>query len=115
MGWFWRFGADETAGRVYLEAPTGALVRELLSAGGWTTDELRKPLRRDLTELVEGPAPSFGNSTFTDERWHAMAAGVPYAHAGCLVAYDDQGNAVATVTVWSARRHLQVSRLPAAP
>ncbi|MGI8679097.1 MAG: GNAT family N-acetyltransferase, partial [Jatrophihabitans sp.] len=41
-------------------------------------------------------------STFTDERWHAMAAGSPYADARCLVAYDDQGNAVAAVTVWSA-------------
>jgi ribosomal protein S18 acetylase RimI-like enzyme len=45
---------------------------------------------------------SFGGSTFTDERWHAMAAGLPYADARCLVAYDDQGNAVAAVTVWSA-------------
>jgi ribosomal protein S18 acetylase RimI-like enzyme len=42
------------------------------------------------------------NSTFTDEGWHAMAAGSPYADARCLVAYDDQGNAVAAVTVWSA-------------
>jgi ribosomal protein S18 acetylase RimI-like enzyme len=41
-------------------------------------------------------------STFTDERWHAMAAGSPYADARCLVAYDDHGNAVAAVTVWSA-------------
>lgn len=31
-----------------------------------------------------------------------MAAGLPYADARCLVAHDDQGNAVATVTVWSA-------------
>ena len=45
---------------------------------------------------------SFDGSTFTDERWHAMAAGPPYADARCLVAYDDQGNAVAAVTVWSA-------------
>ena len=41
-------------------------------------------------------------STFTDERWHAMAAGLAYADARCLVAYDDQGVAVAAVTVWSA-------------
>jgi ribosomal protein S18 acetylase RimI-like enzyme len=45
---------------------------------------------------------SFDRSTFTDERWHAMATGLPYADARCLVAYDNQGNAVATVTVWSA-------------
>jgi ribosomal protein S18 acetylase RimI-like enzyme len=45
---------------------------------------------------------SFDRSTFTDERWHAMAAGLPYADARCLVAYDDHGDAVAAVTVWSA-------------
>jgi ribosomal protein S18 acetylase RimI-like enzyme len=45
---------------------------------------------------------SFEGSTFTDERWQAMAGGPPYADARCLVAYDDQGNAVAAVTVWSA-------------
>jgi len=31
-----------------------------------------------------------------------MAAGLPCADARCLVSYDDQGNAVAAVTVWSA-------------
>ena len=31
-----------------------------------------------------------------------MATGLPYADARCLVAYDDRGNAVAEVTVWSA-------------
>lgn len=41
-------------------------------------------------------------STFTDERWHAMAAGPAYADARCLVAHDDDGAAVAAVTVWSA-------------
>ncbi len=45
---------------------------------------------------------SFDRSIFTDERWHAMAAGPPYADARCLVAHDDQGDAVAAVTVWSA-------------
>src|SRR5436305_974719 len=34
--------------------------------------------------------------------WRAMAAGLPYADARCLVAYDDLGTAVAAVTVWSA-------------
>ena len=45
---------------------------------------------------------SFDGSTFTNERWHTMAAGLAYADARCLVAYDDQGSAVAAVTVWSA-------------
>ena len=31
-----------------------------------------------------------------------MAAGAAYADARCLIAYDDQGDAVAAVTVWSA-------------
>ena len=109
------------AGTVYVEAPMGALVQDLLFENGWNTDEPRTPLRRDLTEPVMGPnvrievigpeqahvraavqRSAFDRSTFTDERWHAMAAGLPYADARCLVAYDDQGNAVAAVTVWSA-------------
>lgn len=109
------------AGKVSIEAPPGALVHDLLADEGWNTDEPWTPLRRDLMEPVQDPCvrievigperahvrtavqrASFDNSTFTDERWHAMAAGLPYADARCLVAYDDQGNAVAAVTVWSA-------------
>lgn len=44
----------------------------------------------------------FGTSTFTDERWHAMAAGAPYADAQSLVGFDDQDAAAAAVSVWSA-------------
>jgi ribosomal protein S18 acetylase RimI-like enzyme len=110
-----------TGGKVYVEAPLSALVQDLLFEDGWNTDEPWTPLRRDLTEPVEDPGvrieaigperahvrtavqrASFRRSTFTDERWHAMAAGLPYADARCLVAYDDHGNAVAAVTVWSA-------------
>ncbi|MER6345992.1 N-acetyltransferase family protein [Streptomyces sp. NPDC001595] len=111
-------------GKASIEAPRGALVRELLREDGWNVDEHEPwtPLRRDLTEPVEhhpgvrieqvGPErahvftavqrASFDRSTFTEESWHAMAAGLPYADARCLVAYDDQGDAVAAVTVWSA-------------
>jgi GNAT superfamily N-acetyltransferase len=108
-------------GKVNVEAPRDALVRELLSEQGWRADEPWTPLRRDLTDPVRDPGvrievigpeqvqvrvavqrASFDNSTFTDERWRAMAAGLPYADARCLVAYDSRGNAVATVTVWSA-------------
>ncbi|MCH7231082.1 GNAT family N-acetyltransferase [Glycomyces sp. L485] len=177
LGWFWRFGAEETAaairtwsrdgrilavglldgarllrmtiapdahrdeelahrlvedmtdpergvlpeGRANVEAPKGALVRDLLPKYGWNTDEPWTPLRRGLTEPVQDPGvrievvgpeqvharaavqrASFEASTFTEERWHAMAAGPLYADARCLVAYDDQGEAVAVVTVWSA-------------
>jgi ribosomal protein S18 acetylase RimI-like enzyme len=108
-------------GKAYVEAPMGALVQDLMFEDGWNSDEPRTPLRRDLTEPVKDPGvrietigpeqahvrtavqrASFDGSTFTDERWHAMAAGPPYSHARCLVAHDDQGNAVAAVTVWSA-------------
>lgn len=108
-------------GKANIEAPMGALVQDLLSENGWNTDEPWTPLRRDLTEPVKDPGvrievagperahlraavqrASFDGSRFTDEHWHAMAAGPPYADARCLLAYDDQGNAVAAVTVWSA-------------
>jgi ribosomal protein S18 acetylase RimI-like enzyme len=108
-------------GKVNIEAPRGALVHDLLAEDGWNTDEPWTPLRRDLTEPVKDPGvrievigpeqahvfaavyrAAFDGSRFTDERWHAMAAGLPYADARCLVAYDDRGNAVAAVTVWSA-------------
>jgi ribosomal protein S18 acetylase RimI-like enzyme len=109
------------AGKVCVEAPKGVLLQDLLSGNGWNADEPWTPLRRDLAEPVQDPGvrievvgpeqadvraavqrASFDGSTFTDERWHAMAAGSPYADARCLVAYDDRGNAVAAVTVWSA-------------
>lgn len=109
------------AGKVSVEAPVGALVDDLLANGGWATDEPWTPLRRDLRESVKEPGDrvdvigpeqahvrvavqraSFDGSTFTDERWHAMAAGLPYADARCLVAYDGRGRGVAAVTVWSA-------------
>ncbi|MFI5607287.1 GNAT family N-acetyltransferase [Amycolatopsis sp. NPDC051903] len=109
------------AGKVYVEAPKTALLQDLLAEAGWDTDEPWTPLRRDLAEPVEDPGlrievvgperanvrtevhgASFGRSTLSVEAWHAMAAGVPYADARCLVAYDELGNAVAAVTVWSA-------------
>jgi len=109
------------AGKVSVEAPNGALIQDLLFEAGWNADEPWTPLRHDLTQPVKDPGmrievigpeqasvrtavqrASFDRSTFTDERWQAMAAGLPYADARCLVAYDDQGNAVAAATVWSA-------------
>ncbi|MFD9204952.1 GNAT family N-acetyltransferase [Streptomyces sioyaensis] len=108
-------------GKVNIEAPMGALVHDLLFEDGWNADEPWTPLRRDLTAPVQDPGvrieavgpeqahvfaavqrAAFDGSKFTDERWHAMAAGLPYADARCLVAYDDRANAVAAVTVWSA-------------
>jgi GNAT superfamily N-acetyltransferase len=109
------------AGKVSVETPDGTLVREILAEVGWSAGEPWTPLRRDLTEPIEtaqmriavigsGQVSEFtavhrsawGSARFTDEKWHAMAAGLPYADARCLLAYDDQGVAVAGVTVWSA-------------
>ncbi|MDP9843049.1 ribosomal protein S18 acetylase RimI-like enzyme [Streptosporangium lutulentum] len=108
-------------GKAYVEAPMGALVQDLLLRGGWESGEPWTPLRRDLGAPVPDPGvrvevigpeqahewaavlrASFDGSTFTDERWHAMAAGAPYADARCLVVRNEQGEAVAAVAVWSA-------------
>ena len=108
------------AGKVYIESPVGTRFQELMFENGWQSDEPWTPLSRDLTEPVEDPGvrievigpdqahvhaavirASFDRSTFTEERWHAMAGGFPYAEARSLVAYD-RDDAVAAVTVWSA-------------
>ncbi|MFJ4682720.1 GNAT family N-acetyltransferase [Streptomyces sp. NPDC088789] len=108
-------------GAAYVAAPPGALVRDLLGRHGWEDGDAWTPLRRDLGEPVPDPgvhievvgpeqAPertavqrsAFARPTFTDERWHTMAAASPYAAARCLLARDDRGNPVAAVTVWSA-------------
>ncbi|MGW3292773.1 N-acetyltransferase family protein [Streptomyces xiamenensis] len=108
-------------GTADVEAPMDSPVHDLLAERGWQAGEPWTPLRHDLTGPVPDPGvrievvrpervgdrvavqrASFDSSTFTEERWHAMAAGAPYADARCLVAYDERGAAVATVTVWSA-------------
>jgi ribosomal protein S18 acetylase RimI-like enzyme len=109
------------AGKVNAEVPTGAALNEHLAETGWGTDEAWTPLRRDLSEPVEdsglrievaGPEQAelratlqrsaFEGSTFSVERWQAMAAGPAYADARCLIGFDEDGVAVAMVTVWSA-------------
>ena len=108
-------------GKVYVEAPMGSLVQDLLAKDGWEAGEPWVPLRRDLSEPVPDPGlrvdvigaeeahertavqrASFDGSTFTDARWHAMADGEPYADARCLVGRNQLGESVAAVTVWSA-------------
>jgi ribosomal protein S18 acetylase RimI-like enzyme len=114
----------EGAGAV--EARFGAALRDLLRRSGWVADEPWTPLSRELIEPVEEcglrvevieahdvrdrivrdriavQRAAFANSTFTLERWRAMAAAPPYRRARCLVGYDGGGDAVAAVTVWSA-------------
>jgi GNAT superfamily N-acetyltransferase len=108
-------------GSVSIEARFGGLLSKLLRDEGWCAGEPWTPLQRDLSEPLEGGGlrievvgpeqasvragvqrAAFDGSTFTDERWHEMAAGSPYADARCLVAYDDRGTPVAAATVWSA-------------
>lgn len=108
-------------GSVFVEARCDGVLRELLLGDGWELDEPWTPLQRVLSEPVEdygvrieviGPEQAhvraavhraaFNGSAFTEERWHAMAAASPYADAQCLIAYDEQGIAVAAATVWSA-------------
>lgn len=114
------------AGRGSVEARYGAAFRDLLSRSGWSEDEPWTPLLRDLSTPVEDcglrietigaghvrdgivhdrvavQLASFPNSTFTLERWQAMAASLAYRNARCLVAYDTSDHAVAAATVWSA-------------
>ncbi|MDN3238257.1 GNAT family N-acetyltransferase [Glycomyces tritici] len=109
------------AGKVNAEVPNGAALHEQLAETGWDTDEAWTPLRRDLTAPVEdsglriavvGPEQAelraalqrsaFEGSTFSVERWQAMASGPAYADARCLIGFDENGDAVATATVWSA-------------
>jgi ribosomal protein S18 acetylase RimI-like enzyme len=109
------------AGTVYVEAPMDARLQDVLAGEGWDADEPWTPLRRDLTQAVEDPGvrieiiqperakvptavhrSAFERSTLTEGRWTSMASGFAYTDARCLVAYDGDDNAVATVTVWSA-------------
>ena len=106
-------------GPASLEIPTGAALRDVLV--DWTPDEPWSPLRRDLADPVEDVAlrieattpdtaavraevhrAAFDGSTFTEERWLAMAGGPAFSDARCLIGYDDSGAAVAGITVWSA-------------
>ncbi|WP_205323723.1 GNAT family N-acetyltransferase [Glycomyces sp. YM15] len=108
------------AGRANVEIPNGAALDECLAEIGWATDEAWTLLRRDLSTPVEGPGlrtavvgpeqvglraalqrSAFEGSTFSEERWHAMASGPAYADARCLIGFDDD-EAVAVITVWSA-------------
>jgi GNAT superfamily N-acetyltransferase len=114
-----------TPGEAYIEAPMQALLQDVLAERGWQGDGPWTPLRRELAEPVKVPdlrievvgsehvsahipervavqRAAFANSTFTEAHWPVMAAGPVYAGARCLVGYDEHGNAVAAVTVWSA-------------
>lgn len=112
------------AGEVSVEVPNGTRLQDRLTEGVWSTGEAWTPLRLELaapvdqtslqTEVVVSAAQvsectavhqsAWGSEQFTEEKWHTMAAGAPFAHAQCLLARNDRGIAVATVTAWSAGR-----------
>ena len=111
------------AGKVSVETPDGTRVQDVLSEVGWSAGEPWTPLRRDLTEPMERTGlrieviepgheaeftavhrSAWDSPRFTDELWRTMARGLPYTDARCLLGHDDQGVAVAGVTVWSAGR-----------
>ncbi|WP_341925392.1 GNAT family N-acetyltransferase [Nocardioides psychrotolerans] len=109
-------------GDVALEARFEGPLHDLLLADGWEHDEPWTPLVRNLSQEVPSPRlrtedvdpgrledrlavhrSAFAPSTFTEERWRALTQGPAYARARSLVGYDDQGDAVAMVTVWAGR------------
>lgn len=114
------------AGEVFVEAPVGAAVHDVLAARGWEEGEAWTALHRDLSAPVEDPGvrvevvddgrahdwSSVHRTAFTtisalgdDEmhrRWSAMLEAPAAGDSRSLVAYDGTGAAVAAVTVWSA-------------
>lgn len=110
-------------GTASVEMRAGSAVRRRLTVEGWTPDEPWTPLRRSLSEpvpeaalqveVVDGDSAlervdvhrgAFANSTFSVERWEAMAATPAYRAARCLLGRDADGTPVAAATVWSAGR-----------
>ena len=109
-------------GAVAVEVPDGTAVKDRLPVGAWADGDAWAPLRLDLTaplpassahvEVVESDAQvtqcvavhrsAWERSRFTEQQWHTMAAGPAFADARCLLARDDDGVAVATLTAWSA-------------
>jgi ribosomal protein S18 acetylase RimI-like enzyme len=108
-------------GPVSIEARFVGQFSELLLANGWERGDSWTPLECDLAIyaeecglLVQEVTPdltsersavqraAFDRSTFSDERWREMASGLAYRDARCLLAYNNDGVAVAAATVWSA-------------
>lgn len=109
------------AGPADVEAPASALLQETLAGEGWRSGEPWLQLHLDLPVTIDRPTlrvevvdadraaarsavqrAAFRRSTFTEARWHEMAANPAYADGRCLLGHDADGRAVAAVTVWSA-------------
>ncbi len=90
LGWFWRFGAEATAAAVRIWSRDGQVLAVGLLDG---------PKLMRLTIAPDAQRDEELADQLVDDM---AAAGLPYCDARCLVACDDEGNAVAAVTVWSA-------------
>lgn len=111
-------------GTVTLEVARDVLLHHVLDGAGWSRVDPWPVLQHDLSAMprhdlriqvideqsasvwaaVHGAAwggtPS--DEARVEARWHNFAAGPPFANARCLVGWDQDDHAVATVTVWSA-------------
>ena len=116
--------ADESLRSGFSELSTNstpALVRRELGARGYSVDpspwdHLWKPLTdADIVDIpgvvststealieqrILAQRSAFENSTFTREKWDAMAAGPSFAPPLDLVALDDEGRGVSALTAW---------------
>ena len=108
------------AGKVSVEAPDGSRVQDCWprrlerrravdaaaprprGAGGRRRDADRGHRARAGVRVHRRPPVGLDSSRFTDELWRAMAAGLPFADARCLLGLRRPRRAVAGVTVWSA-------------
>ncbi|USQ80004.1 GNAT family N-acetyltransferase [Ornithinimicrobium faecis] len=112
------------AGTVTLEVARDVLLHDLLDENGWARVDPWPILHHDLASVdehglriqviteqeasvwahVHGAAWGGGPSdeAAVEARWHRFAGGPAFANARCLVGWDQEDNAVATVTVWAA-------------
>jgi len=104
--------------QVWSEAASGSALRAVFIERGWVDDDdpwaglhvdLRSwdvppvpagEARSCLADRVEVQRAGFDTSTFTEEKWHRMAASSVYRPELDLVVRDEDGVAVATGTAW---------------
>lgn len=120
-----QYGVVPAGQEISVEAPLDAIVRTCMSAeSGWIDGEPFTYLVQDLSQPIQlathtriqivGPElmeartavhrAAFNGSTFTADRWAAMARSPAYGDAKCLLAFDLAGTPVAVATVWHAGR-----------
>lgn len=105
--------------QLWSDAALGTALREVLTDRGWVDDaddpwaclhlDLRtwrgrpvaaKEARTCISDRVAVQVAGFDGSSFTEEKWHRMAAGPGYRPALDLVVRDGDGPAAAAGTAW---------------